>query len=148
MAKGYFNIKRDNELIAAGTHFWCEGHSSATPVDDMSQDSRYCLSCYAILKVEAEMQPTKKVARMPKNISCETAPAATEVASARQEVVTEQAMSGILPHAGDVTDINSFILQNMGKSTRKIAKELANKGINISHMTIARRIKKAQGILL
>lgn len=55
----YFDIKRDNELIAAGTHFWCDGHLSAVPVDDMSRESRYCQSCYNLLIDEASLLPTK-----------------------------------------------------------------------------------------
>jgi len=52
---GYFDIKRDNELIAAGTHFWCEVCLVAQPLDDQSPDKRYCLGCYDFLNKEAEM---------------------------------------------------------------------------------------------
>jgi hypothetical protein len=52
---GYFNIKRDNELIAAGTHFWCEACLVARPLDNQSLDPRYCMSCYDFLNKEAEM---------------------------------------------------------------------------------------------
>lgn len=37
---------------------------------------------------------------------------------------------------------------NRGLSTRAIAKELNGQGIEISHMTVARRIKDLQGVLL
>jgi hypothetical protein len=50
-----FDIKRDNELIAAGTHFWCEACLVARPLDDRSPDERYCQDCYDFLRKEAEM---------------------------------------------------------------------------------------------
>jgi hypothetical protein len=50
-----FSIKRDNELISAGTHFWCEACLIARPIDDQSPDTRYCQGCYDFLLKEAEM---------------------------------------------------------------------------------------------
>ena len=50
-----FDIKRDNKLIAAGTHFWCETCLVARPLDDQSPDGRYCQGCYDFLLKEAEM---------------------------------------------------------------------------------------------
>jgi hypothetical protein len=50
-----FDIKRDNELIAAGTHFWCEACLIARPLDDQSPDPRYCQGCYDFLLKEARM---------------------------------------------------------------------------------------------
>jgi len=50
-----FDIKRDNELIAAGTHFWCETCFRARPLDDRSPDERYCQGCYDFLLEEAKM---------------------------------------------------------------------------------------------
>lgn len=50
-----FDVKRDNELIAAGTHFWCEACIVARPLDDQSPDPRYCLACFSILTEEARM---------------------------------------------------------------------------------------------
>ncbi len=62
MTENYFDIKRDNELIAAGTHFWCDACVVAQPLVEQSSDPRYCQSCYEVLKVEAEMQPTRRAA--------------------------------------------------------------------------------------
>ncbi len=46
-----FDIKTDNELIAAGTHFWCSGHLAAVPIGERStKDSRYCVSCQKIIE--------------------------------------------------------------------------------------------------
>jgi len=50
-----FDIKRANELIAAGTHFWCKACLVARPLDDRSPDRRYCQGCYDFLLKEAEM---------------------------------------------------------------------------------------------
>ena len=50
-----FDVKRDNELIAAGTHFWCEACLAARPLDDRSPDVRYCQGCYDFLLKEAAM---------------------------------------------------------------------------------------------
>lgn len=50
-----FDIKRDNELINSGTHFWCETCLVAWPKDDQSPDPRYCLVCYDFLLKEVEM---------------------------------------------------------------------------------------------
>jgi hypothetical protein len=50
-----FDVKRDNELIAAGTHFWCEACLIARPLDDQSPDERYCQGCYDFLLKEARM---------------------------------------------------------------------------------------------
>ena len=52
----YFDVKRDNELIAAGTHFWCESCLTARSVNEGSPDLRYCQSCYDFLMVEAEIK--------------------------------------------------------------------------------------------
>jgi hypothetical protein len=48
-------VKRDNQLIAAGTHFWCEACLVARPLDDRSPDPRYCQGCYEFLLKEAKM---------------------------------------------------------------------------------------------
>jgi len=49
-----FDTKRDNELIAAGTHFYCEGCLVARPKDRQSPDPRYCQDCHDFLSGEAE----------------------------------------------------------------------------------------------
>jgi len=50
-----FDIKRDNELIANGTHFWCETCLVARPLSKQSPDHRYCQSCYDFLLNEVEI---------------------------------------------------------------------------------------------
>jgi hypothetical protein len=54
-----FDAHRDKELIEAGTHFYCQGHLTAIPLDDISPDARYCQGCYDFLRHEAELLPEK-----------------------------------------------------------------------------------------
>jgi len=51
---GYFDIKRDREIIEAGG-FFCQACLVGKPLDDQSPDPRYCLCCYDCLAKEAEM---------------------------------------------------------------------------------------------
>jgi hypothetical protein len=50
-----FNIARENELIAAGTHFWCWGHLGAVPIGEKSPDPRYCKFCFDFLNDEVKI---------------------------------------------------------------------------------------------
>jgi hypothetical protein len=52
---GNFNIKMDNSLIAADTHFWCSGHLGAIPVGEQSADPRYCRACFDLLSAEVKI---------------------------------------------------------------------------------------------
>jgi len=56
---GYFDVKRDNALIAAGTHFWCETCIVARPIETRSPDYRYCQGCYEFLLKEAQMDTSR-----------------------------------------------------------------------------------------
>jgi len=148
MTEGYFSIKRDNELIAGGTHFWCQACVVARPLVEQSSDPRYCQRCYEVLKVEAEMQPTRRAAWMPKivkkatreNISHKTAPEATQTTPEPEEgcdTIQQGEIVGQNRVTGDViVKINELSAQ--GNSTRAIEKELAKEGVFISYRTIAR----------
>ena len=62
-----FDSKRDKELIAAGTHFWCQGCLIAHPLDARSPDPRYCQGCHDFLLKEAEMShPSRRPSWMPR----------------------------------------------------------------------------------
>lgn len=50
--KGIFDIKRDNDLITRGSHFFCQGHSEAITIEKQSPDQRYCQECYKIVRSE------------------------------------------------------------------------------------------------
>ena len=110
----YFDIKRNNQLIASGTHFWCEACVVARTLVEQSPDPRYCQGCFDVLKVEAEMQPSRRVAWMPKNISHKTAPEATQTTPARQEVVAKLVHYGKTP----ITE-KQVVMQHPGGRPRK-----------------------------
>ena len=54
MNNGYFDIKRDIEVINKGG-FFCQACAVGKTEDKMSQDSRYCLDCYKLLLKEAAL---------------------------------------------------------------------------------------------
>ena len=65
--EGYFDTKRDIEIINVGG-FFCEACVVGKPVVEQSPDPRYCQGCYDFLKAEAEMLPaTKRPAWRPKS---------------------------------------------------------------------------------
>ena len=44
--KGLFDIGRDNALIMKKTHFFCQGHLGAIPIEEQSpDDDSYCAEC-------------------------------------------------------------------------------------------------------
>lgn len=49
-----FDPTRDKALIKAGTHFYCQGHLGARPLEERSPDPRYCQGCCDFLIQEAE----------------------------------------------------------------------------------------------
>lgn len=51
-----FDTARDAALIKAGTHFYCQSHLTARPVEEQSEDPRYCRGCCEFLRQEAEFQ--------------------------------------------------------------------------------------------
>ena len=60
MGNKYFNAKRDRELIATGTHFFCHACLVAKPASEQSPDERYCQWCYDFLLKEAEMDTRRR----------------------------------------------------------------------------------------
>ena len=67
--EGYFNIRKDLELIGQGTHFWCEGCLVAKANEEQSLDSRYCKECYDILSDEAKLLSSTKSPRWKPKVS-------------------------------------------------------------------------------
>lgn len=51
-----FNIDQENDLIAAGTHFWCRICCTARPVSEQVKPDR-CRSCDFSLKHESMETP-------------------------------------------------------------------------------------------
>jgi len=132
----YFNIKQDNELIATSTHFWCQACVVARLLVEQSPDPRYCWGCYEVLKIEAEMQRTRRAAWIPKNMSHKTTPDATQTTPALQEVVSKLPTPIISP----VTEKQVIMKQPTGRP---------RKAGEISRVTHWRRKKEAvQGVLV
>jgi len=139
----YFDIKRDIEIEKAGG-FFCHACVVGKTASEQSSDPRYCQSCYEVLKVEAEMQPTnRRAAWMPKiikkttgeNVSRETAPDATQTTPALQEAVAKIEQPIIPP-----TTDKSALLKQRGRPRKEG---------EVSRATEWRRRKEAeQGVLL
>lgn len=53
-----FDCARDTQQIEAGTHFFCQTHQTAVPVENRSPDPRYCQDCYNFLKRVASCTET------------------------------------------------------------------------------------------
>jgi hypothetical protein len=147
-----FDIKRDNELIAVGSHFWCEGHMTARPIDDQSPDPRYCLVCYDFLLQEAKIViGHKKAAWAPRKNATQRIRA-----DANQEIDTSPMSSprgGIMSHKRGPKHrvlpedlIKKLAAANMG--SRPIAAHLESEcGLKISYKTV-QRILSGQRVLV
>lgn len=57
--RGYFDIKRDSEIINAGG-FFCYACVIGKPANDISPDPRYCQECYDFLIKEAELDTRRR----------------------------------------------------------------------------------------
>jgi hypothetical protein len=140
----YFDIKRDNELIAAGTHFWCQTCLMARPLDDQSPDPRYCQGCYDFLCKEAEMLP-------PKRGRPQWVPKAQGLVPKLPSVSehTPQIMStvkrGPKHKALPVKLITQWASEGMG--SKAIAVRLKGEGVEISYKTI-QRLLSGQRVLV
>lgn len=153
---GYFNTKRDNELIAAGTHFWCEACLVARPLDDQSPDPRYCLICYEFLLKEAALLLLKQgrpewvpktwgISKKAAGVSEYTPQIMATVESRKNEVAIIPPPVGPRPvirrgpkhKALPVGVIRKLAGQGMG--SKKIAARLKDEyGIKVSFRTVAR----------
>ena len=129
-----FDTRQDNELIATGTHFWCHACMVARPLDDVSPDPRYCQRCYESLAADGYFQRVKTHPR--------TAPGAAAPARNASAATVTPLHQG-KDTSGDNVTARIIGLAAAGNSTREISTILQGDGINISHMTIARRIKNA-----
>lgn len=151
------------ELIAMGTHFWCETHLSAVPIGKRSPDRRYCQECYDFLVEETRMLAERGVTKRPAWIPD---PLPDNIKSyfkgpniGQNYVTTYLPLSGdgtgdvtapeqIRTTSGDVKKASpqlEAVIEKMvkqGLSSRAIAGQLRLKGFSVSHMTIARYIRK------
>lgn len=162
----YFDIRRDNELIAAGTHFWCLGHLTAVPVDDRSADPRYCQGCYDFLDNEIrqlrENGFTKHPAWVPKpeKIKTQNTKTVPQDLSVNMSIVKSEnsTMDIITPQPSKISRrgpqqknlpidlINEWAAGGMGSIG--ISKLLAEqKGIKVSYRTVLRVINGERPLL-
>lgn len=156
MLKGYSNIKQDNELIAAGSHFFCNTCLVARPLDDRSPDPRYCNGCYQFLQDEAALLPlTKRPKWLPKakNSAKKTIPVSQDAVLNMSTINAENSQMDIIHSmAAKVTcgkrgpkhrelPVEQIIkLAKQGIGSRAIATRLAKQGISVSYKTIQRII--------
>jgi len=151
------------ELIAMGTHFWCDTHLSAVPIGKRSPDRRYCHECYDFLVEETRMLAERGVTKRPAWIPD---PLPDNIKSYFKGInIGRNSVTTYLPLSGDDTvdvtapeqirttsedgkkafpQLESAIekMVKQGLSSRAIAEQLRLKGFNVSHMTVARYIRK------
>jgi hypothetical protein len=147
-----FSIKKELELIAAGTHFWCTGHLGAVPVSEKSEDPRYCRFCFNLLTEEVKVLKEKhqfnaSMSWAPKAPS-ETPAAALKQATAGVSIFGtgnhHKRDTGILIHRRGRPKIEIPLdqvkeLRRQGKGVRAIAKQLG-----LSPMTVSRSLVGAK----
>ncbi len=158
-------VRPELELIASGTHFWCETHLSAIPVEKSSPDRRYCQDCYLFLVGEAKILlqrgATKRPAWIPNPLPKIFKPFFKGINKDQKPVTTYLTLSG--NGTGNVTalgptrtaakdgkkaapQLDKAIEQmaNQGMSSRAIAVQLGLDGLKVSHMTVTRHIRKTK----
>jgi len=130
-----FDVKKDNELIAAGTHFWCHACQIAKPNSQLSDDTRYCQGCYDFLLKEGELEGKRAGSWKPVNGSDVSSP--TDGLQASKKRVLSQVMRDNLRSDGDKTTGNG--IKHAGGRPRKTA--------GYSKRTGYRREKEKRGVM-
>ncbi|MFC1981082.1 hypothetical protein ACFLVN_02430 [Chloroflexota bacterium] len=169
MNNGYFNIKRDNELIATGTHFYCYACLTARPIDDISPDERYCQGCCEFLLKEASLDKNPKKAQWVPDIPSQTG--SRKLVEAKSDALNDGGYMEVPPRIMSTSDEENitvdiikpsitkrgrkpmelpleFIAQlyQEGLGSKAIATRLSKEqGIRISYKTIQRLLKGARG---
>jgi hypothetical protein len=149
---GNFDIKREKEIIDAGSHFWCRGHSGAVLVGEQSPDPRYCRFCFTLLTDEVYILKEKhqfnnSMSWAPKTPAKGAEPVlgqATAAASVSGKVEHSKRDTGILIHKRGRPKIEIPIdqvneLRRQGKGMKEIAKQLG-----LSPMTVSRSLVGAK----
>ncbi len=151
-----FNIKKDIELINAGTHFWCKACQVARPLSEKSPDPRYCQGCYELLLKETELEGGRRAGEWrPKKgkrlaDSCTGSILTIDNSASSNNAGCDTVAHEVLHGAQGVTDLVTDrikVLVGRGMSCRAIEKELLKDNITVSYRTIARRLK-GQGVLV
>lgn len=161
----YFDIKRDNELIASGSHFFCEACVIAWPLVEQSPDPRYCLACYKVLMDEASLLPSAKrpawIPKSPKIGQQKTIPVPGDVVLNKATIKGENSKVAIIqpetpkvirdnkrgPKHKDLPLEQIIEWQAQGLGSKAIATKLNDQGIEVGFRTIA-RILSGQRVLL
>lgn len=152
---GYFDNKRDNELIAAGAHFWCNACLIARPLDDQSPDKRYCFGCYNFLLKEAEMLSPKQgrpqwlpqageLTKKTADVSGHTPLIMSTLESKEIKVdIIQSSVSArpIVKRGPKHRDLPEGLIRqlaNEGMGAKAIATRLTGEGVTVSYKTIQR----------
>jgi len=158
-----FDTKRDNELIAAGTHFYCEGCLVAKPIADRSPDPRYCRDCNDFLAGEAEaLGPGRRggawIPKPQKPLHPQTSPPTPSRNRTRRAVVRDIIVKKPRPISGEGVGGRTVIMSHHKRgpkhqklpedlikrlaaeelSSRAIEARLKARGISVSYKTIQR----------
>ena len=150
-----FNIKKDIELINAGTHFWCKACQVARPLSEKSPDPRYCQGCYELLLKEAELEGGRRAGEWrPKKGKRLAEPSASTTSSVITALPDNDKGCDTVAHeemygGNAVTDFMTGRIRELvaqGMSCRAIEKELAAVGVTISYRTIHRRLQGSMAI--
>lgn len=151
----YFDIKRDNQLIAAGTHFWCDGCLYSRPLKSRSVDPRYCMDCFSLLLHEAsiiEERNGKTAAWFPvaKSVTKVEIPNIPH-AEIMQPVISQNSTVCIInPLTPETThrgpkhkNLPMKLIKKLsgeGMGVKAIAKQLKEQGVNVHFSTISRAL--------
>lgn len=144
MSERQFDIKRDNELINAGTHFWCHACMVARLWAEKSPDERYCFRCFAVLMDEAALLPKRK-AWMPRGAVLAHDGAQKEGVTTKElvECATPRPVTNSNRGLDSAINARIAVLAGAGKKPRDISAALSQEGINISYRTVYRRLQGA-----
>jgi hypothetical protein len=149
-------IKNEYQSIQVGSHFWCQTHLSAIPVSDRSLDPRYCKECFEFLMREASLLPTsKRPAWRPKNNALfsvglkdgknsnnnggQNSSEHLDIEYQKQPEILSTEVKAKRGRKPKILPKNLIQdLKKQGLGSKRIAGELARKGIFVNYRTIAR----------
>jgi len=149
-----FDTKRDNELIAAGTHFYCEGCLIARPKDKQSPDPRYCQDCHDFLAGEAAMIGPGRggswIPRTPKSQHPQTPPPTIPRNRTRRVVVRDIIAKKPRPISEEGPEEREVIMSHpkRGPKHQKLPEGLIRQlaAEELSSRVIAERLQREHGI--
>ena len=133
--------------------FYCQTHAADLPVEEQSDDPRYCLSCYNFLVKETRMLEERGTTKRPEWIP-NPLPEALRTSLQQTRDTGKGVTKAITLISGmsqpvtttprQETSLNDAIIGLAGLSSRAIAEQLSLQGFNISYRTVARRMKRVK----